>query len=273
MEQQWRRSLETYVYPAIGHVRVDQISAADVLGVLEPLWEDRHDTAVRLRGRMRIILGRCRAHGYVRDVVAGRMLDGAMPARPKVQHHRALPFAELPEALVAVAASAAPPQARACLRFVALTAARLSEASRAEWGEIDMEDRMWRVPSARMKNGEEHRQPLSGPALDLLRAARGFGDGEYVFPSPRFPRRCIGARTVGDALRTAGLDARTTIHGLRSTFRVWAAENTDADHAVMELSLAHRVGDDVLRAYLRSDLREKRRSLMEEWGAFATGQT
>lgn len=153
-----------------------------------------------------------------------------------------------------------------------LTAARSGEARGAVWSEIDLGQAVWTVPATRMKGGLQHRVPLSKGALDVLKRARGHHDGsDLVFPSPRRSGQPLSDMTLTKVLRDTGLAHLATVHGFRSTFRDWASENTPASHAVMELSLAHRVGSAVEQAYARSDLLDQRRELMEAWNAFANG--
>lgn len=269
----WIGSLERHAFPALGAMPVDRIEGRDVLAVLAPIWGVRMETARRVRQRIRMVLRWCLAHGYVERNVAGEAIDGALPAMPRVRSHfRALAYEEVPAALAVVEGSAASLSAKLCLRFSVLTAARSGEARGAVWEEIDPGRREWRIPGIRMKAGVEHRVPLSDAALDALARAKPLRDGSgLVFPSPRKPGRPLSDMTLTKLLRDTRLADRATVHGFRTSFRNWAAECTDAPHAAMELSLAHAVGSAVERAYARSDLLEKRRVLMEQWAAFATG--
>ena len=140
------------------------------------------------------------------------------------------------------------------------------EALGAAWVEIDLEVREWRTSAERMKTGAAHAVPLGDAALRTLEAARGLGGDRFMFPSPvRRRGRPLGESSLLHILRKTGLADRTTVHGFRSTFRSWAGECTDADHAVMELCLAHTVGNAVERAYARSDLMDKRSTLLAAW--------
>ena len=162
--------------------------------------------------------------------------------------------------------------ARACLRFVVLTACRSGEARGATWSEIDLDAREWRIPAARMKTAAEHRIPLSDAAVAVLEAARPLrGSADLVFPSPLRPSKPLSDMTMTRVLRDTGLADRATVHGFRSAFRTWAAERTSFPHAVCEQALAHAVGSDVERSYARSDLFDKRRALMAAWAEHATG--
>ena len=270
----WWGSLERHAFPVIGDVKADRIRRSDVLAVLEPIWAVRPETARRVRQRIRTILRWCEAHDYCAGNAAGEMLNGALPPMPRLKaHHRALPYREVAEALETVDASSTSLAAKLCLRFLVLTAARSGEARMANWDEIDQEAREWRIPAERMKGGVQHRVPLSSPALAVLEQASPLRDGSgLVFPSPVRPGQPMSDMTLTKVLRTTGLADRATVHGFRSTFRDWAAECTNAPHAVMELSLAHAVGSSVEQAYARSDLIAKRRELMVQWAAFVANR-
>ena len=266
----WMQTLERHAFPILGDLSVDRIERADVLAVLTPIWGTRPETARRVRQRIRAILRWAWAHGFVTENVAGEAIDGALPAMPAVKTHlRALPYWDVAAALDTVEASRASLSAKACLRFVVLTACRSGEARLAKWDEIHYEAREWRIPGSRMKAGVDHRVPLSDAALAVLDGARSLRDeSDLIFPSPARPRRPMSDMTLTKVLRDTGLADRATVHGFRSSFRTWASEETDAPHAVMELSLAHTVGTAVEQAYARSDLLALRRKLMQQWADF-----
>ena len=268
----WWGSLELHAFPVIGDVKVDRIRRSDVLAVLEPIWIERPETARRVRQRIRTILRWCEAHDYCAGNAAGEALNGALPPIPRMKaHHRALPYREIAQAFEIVDASDSSLAAKLCFRFLVLTAARSGEARGATWDEIDQVDCEWRIPAGRMKGGVQHRVPLSGPALVVLEQASPLlDDSGLIFPSPVKPGHPMSDMTLTKVLRATGLAERATVHGFRSTFRDWAAECTNAPHAVMELSLAHAVGSSVEQAYARSDLIAKRRELMGQWAAFVT---
>ena len=193
-----------------------------------------------------------------------------MPAVKR--HYRALPYGDVAAALEIVDAGRASDAAKLCLRFAVLTAARSGEARGAAWGEIDLDAREWRIPPEWMKAGSEHRVPLSDAAVAVLEKARALDDGcGLAFPSASRPGKPMSDMTLTKVLRDVGLADRATVHGFRTSFRTWAAERTNAEHAVMELSLAHAVGSAVEQAYARSDLLAKRRRLMDQWGGYITG--
>ena len=218
-------------------------------------------------------LGWCQAHGLVDHNAAGEGINGALPTMPKQKrHYRALPYADVAGALHAIEAGRASLAAKSCLRFVVLTACRSGEAREATWDEIDADDATWTIPAERTKAAKEHRIPLSEAALAVLRDVRRLEDGlGLVFPSPQRPGKPMSDMTLTKVLRDIGLADRATVHGFRTSFRTWASERTNADHAVMELSLSHTVGSAVEQTYARSDLFDKRRRLMDRWAAYLEG--
>ena len=273
----WLQTLERHAFPILGNMPVDRISRADVLEVLTPIWGGRLETAIpetarRVRQRIRTVMRWAMAHGFIESNPAGEAIDGALPPMPKLKAHlRALPYEEVAQALEVVNASRASLAAKFCLRFAVLTAARSGEARGAHWDEVDLDRALWTVTAGRMKGSLEHRVPLSDAALAVLRAAGKLRDGSgLIFPSPTRSGQPLSDMTLTKVLRATGLADRATVHGFRSSFRDWAAECTSAPHAVMELSLAHRVGSAVEQAYARSDHLDQRRTLMNSWADFVT---
>ncbi len=269
----WLQGMAKRVLPVLGDMRVDRIGREDVLSILTPIWTSRPEIARKLRSRIRAVLSWAQAHGHIAHNPAGEAIDGALPAMPAVKaHFRALPYPDVGAAVDTIDGSRASIAAKACLRFLVLTACRSGEARGATWDEIDTEAREWRIPASRMKGGAEHRVPLSEAAAAALEAVRPLrGPADLVFPSPSRPGRPLSDMALTKVLRDTGLADRATVHGFRTAFRTWASERTNADHAVMELCLAHHVGTAVERAYARSDLLAKRRRLMDQWAAFVTG--
>ena len=269
----WMQTLERHAMPTLGSMPVDRIDRGDVLRVLTPIWTTRPETARRIRQRMRTVFRWAMAHGFMESNPAGEVIDGALPPMPKVKaHFRSLPYQEVGSALEVVEASRASMPTKLCFRFLVLAAARSGEARDTTWDEIDLQGRVWRIPSERMKAGMEHRVPLSGQALDLLGEASALRDESgLVFPSPLKPGSPMSDMTLTKVLRSTGLAERTTVHGLRSSFKNWTLEQTDAPWAVSEAALAHVLGNSTEQAYARSDLFERRRALMQRWADYLTG--
>ena len=270
---QWLVSLEQHAYPIIGKLPVHRIERQDVLAILTPMWSATPETARRVRQRIRAVLKWAMAHGYVEHNAAGEAIDGALPALPRVvRHYRAMEYREVPAALAAIEASGASLAVKACLRWLILTACRSGEALGAAWAEIDEPGRLWVVPAERMKASGEHRVPLSDAALSVLDQVRLLrGESGLLFPSPTRAGARLCETTMGKLLRSTGLVEKTTIHGLRSSFRDWCAE-TGKPRELAEAALAHTVGG-VEGAYFRSDLLDRRRALMAEWARYLAGDT
>ena len=259
----WRR-LERYVFGSIGERPVSEVDQGDVLGILTPIFRDKHATGKQVRQAMSSIFSWAVTAQYRSDDPAGPAIAAALPAGTKATHRAAIKHSELNEALAAIDATAAYVGAALAIRLIALTAVRSNEALGATWSEIDIEERSWTVPAKRMKTAEEHRIPLSDAALAVLREARKLGDGDLVFP--RRSGGGIGDRQLRRTLEGSGLNGVMTVHGLRSTFRDWAGAS-GASRDVAEAALAHRV-QGVEGSYFRSDLFDRRRALMESWASY-----
>ena len=198
-------------------------------------------------------------------------LDKQLPARSKVrrvEHHAALPFAELPRFLASLREQEG--IAARALELAILTAARTGEVIGARWSEMDLVEKTWTLPAARMKSGREHRVPLSPRALAILKEmqAHRHADDAFVFPGAK-PGRPLSNMAFLMLLRRMGR-VDLTAHGFRSSFRNWAAERTNFPAEVAEMALAHTVSDKTVAAYNRSDLFDRRRRLMAAWATFCT---
>ena len=268
----WRMSLERYVFPPLGDMRLDAIGQADVLRILTPIWTGKPELARKIRQRIRAVLSWGQAHGHIEHNVAGEAISAALPVMPKVKAHlRAMPYRKVGAAMEVIEGSRASLSAKTCLRLVILTAVRSGEARLATWAEIDFEAKEWRIPGERMKAGREHRVPLSEAALDGLERIKKLNDGfGVVFPSPLKRGRPLSDMTLTKVLRDTGLADHATVHGFRSSFRDWCAE-TGKPREIAEAALAHVVGG-VEGAYFRSDLFQKRRILMDAWARYLTKQ-
>ena len=265
-EGQWRASMRDYVLPRLARKRVDAVTTADVMAVLLPIWSTKRVTAGRVRQRIGAVMKWAVAQGYRDDNPAGDAISAALPkAAVRKQHMRALPHAEVAAALQRVKGSGAYPGAMLAFEFLVLTAARSGEVRNARWEQLDRDGAVWTIPAERMKTGREHRVPLSPRALAVLDGAAELFDGQgLVFPSPT--GRVMNHSALTNLLHGLGIDA--VAHGFRSSFRDWAAECTDAPREVCELALAHVNSDRVEAAYRRSDLFDRRRVLMNDWGAY-----
>lgn len=268
---QWVSTLETYAFPVMGKLAVQDVALGHVLAVLEPIWKTKSETASRLRGRIENVLDWASARQYRTGDNPARWkgcLDKLLPAPSKVkkvEHHRALPIDSL-DGFMKTLRGINGMSARA-LEFAILTAARSGEVRGAAWSEIDLESKVWTVPADRMKAGREHRVPLSGQVLALLmRLPRVLGN-DLVFPAPRGGQ--LSDMSLTAVMRRMEVDA--VPHGFRSTFRDWAGERTNYPREVAEQALAHTLESKVEAAYRRGDALEKRRQMMQDWADFCSG--
>jgi integrase len=268
--QQFLNTLKTYVFPKIGKLPVADIDTGLVLTCIEPLWQDKTETANRTRRRIEAVLDWATVRGYRKGDNPARWrghLSEVLPARGKIQktnHHSALPFVEIQE-FMSVLRQREGVAARA-LEFTILTVARTGETIGATWQEIDLKEKIWAVPAGRMKGSKEHRVPLSNRALEILCALPREKKNPFVFIGPR--KGGLSNMAMASVLGRIGRDD-ITVHGFRSTFRDWAAERTAYPNHVVEMALAHVIGDKVEAAYRRGDLFAKRVRLMADWAKFA----
>ena len=262
--------LRRHAFPVLGAMPVSDIATPDVLRVLEPIWLTTTETASRVRGRIENILDWCTVRGHRSGDNPARWkghLSEALPAPGKVArkvHHPALPYPELPSFMVQLRARQGMP-ARA-LELTILTAARTGEIIGAKWDEIGFEDKTWLVPAGRMKGGKEHRVALSERAVALLRELPTEDGNDHVFIGPTAGAGLSDMAMMRELQRLGYGDV--TVHGFRSTFRDWAAEQTNTPSFVVEMALAHAIGSQVEAAYRRGDLLAKRRHLAEAWARY-----
>lgn len=266
--QQWRNTLASYVYPVMGELPVAEIGTAHVLKILEPIWQDKPETANRIRGRIETVLDAAKARGYREGENPARWrghIAQILPARSRLSrgHHKALSFEAIPAFAGALRVREA--LAALALEFVILTATRTSEALGATWAEVDLEKAIWTIPAGRMKAGKEHRVPLSLRAVEILEKVKPLDKG-WLFPADSGGK----LSTMAMAMLLRRMKQDCTVHGFRSGFRDWAAECTGYAHEVCEMALAHAIGNKSEAAYRRGDLFDKRRRLMADWAVYCT---
>lgn len=263
--RQWPSTMEAYVFPVIGDRPVGEITASDVLDVLAPIWFDKPETARRVLQRIEAVFQSAilRGHREKASPCVGVTAELGTKHR-KVEHHRALTWAEVPEFLVALRGASCQPSTRLAFEFLILTAARSGEVRGALWSEIDLREHLWRIPAERMKARKSHDVPLSKSALAVLREARKLHSGELVFPG-RQSGKALSDMALTMLLRDLGYADRATAHGFRSSFKVWCSEVAHVADEVSEAALAHIDKNRVRAAYLRTPFLEKRRPLMERW--------
>ena len=271
--QQWGNTLRDYAFPAIGHKPPAEIGLADVKSILLPLWAPKTETATRLRQRIEAVLDYAAVHGLCDGTKNPARwkgtLDKVLPAPRKVtarEHHAAAPYADVPRVMAELAGKSH--VSALALKFIILTACRSGEGRGARWSEIDLDTATWTIPAARMKAARPHRIPLSAPVVEIVTAMAALRRPgvDLVFPGAR--DGLLSDVAVNKTLH--GIAPDVTVHGFRSSFRVWCEERTSYPRSVTEAALAHTNADKVEAAYLRSDLFGRRLKLMQEWATFAT---
>jgi len=265
---QWQNSMQEHVYPLIGSVPVRDLETSHIMSVLDPIWREKHETANRVRNRLERVIDQETALNH---------RSGENPARWKGHLQNLMPIVQaVPEPLEAMEYSRLPyfmrvldgedSRAARCMQFLILTACRTTEAMGARWDEIDWINRVWTIPAARMKGGEEHQVPLSEEAIQVLKDTGTRNRSELIFPAAR-STNMLADNALRRLMKKLGEQA--TPHGFRSTFRTWAAEKTAFSHEVCEISIAHVVGNATSRRYIRGNQLEKRRPLMAKWAKYA----
>ena len=266
-------TLAALAFPVLGSMDVAAIDTPDILRAIEPHWTTKAVTIDRTRNRIKQVLDWCVVRGHrppgTNPARWKGHLDQVLPAPRKlapVEHHAAMDYRQLPAFMTQVRAD--DNVAARALEFLIHTAARTGEALGACWSEIDLTDKTWTVPAARMKGGREHRVPLTKPVLDLLSKLPRQSGNHLVFIGRAGGGLSHSALPwVMDRLGVSGV---TTIHGFRSSFSNWCHEQTAHSAHTIEISLAHNVGTEVERAYRRTDMIAKRRQLMEQWSKFCS---
>jgi len=267
---QWLSTLETHAFPLIGSTRVDHIDAPTVQSVLLPIWLTLPETARRVRQRVGSVLDY--AHGQSwREAETPRNAVNSLMKRIKQPRRgagfAAMPYADLP-AFMAELRDGPLSVGRLGLQFLILTAGRSGEVRGAKWDEIDLEKEQWNIPAERMKAGDPHSVPLSPPAIEVLRRIReliGTREGQPIFPGLK--GQPLSDATLAKVLRVAGGD-KYTVHGMRSAFRDWAAEQTTFPGDWAEAALAHTLPNKVEAAYKRTKFLEQRRQMMTAWADY-----
>ncbi|MDO8884930.1 site-specific integrase [Pseudotabrizicola sp.] len=268
---QWINTLRDYAFPKIGRMPIDSIGQPEVLMCLSPIWTEKHETARRLAQRIKIVLDVAKSKGFrsgENPVTAIHDAQVLPKVKVKVQHHKAMAWQAVPAFYTDLRTRNA--MSAKALMFACLTGSRTGEVLNAQWSEFDFEARLWTCPADRMKGGVVHRVPVTDEMLAIIEPLRAM-QSDYVFEGQK---RHTPLSNMAMLMLLRRMQAESvTIHGFRSTFRDWASENTDFPREVIEMSLSHKVGSAVERAYARSDLLEKRRALMAQWSRFVSSSS
>jgi integrase len=267
-QDQWITTLENYAFPHLGNRLVNDIEGPLIREVLLPIWLDKPETARRVKQRIGVVLDWAYASGMRSTEAPMRSVSRVLPRQPKKDgHFAAMPYDAVPAFMAHLHSRLSVP--RLALEFLILTAARSGEVRGATWDEIDFSTKLWTIPASRMKVGKEHVVPLSAACIDVLERAKQFHApcSNLLFPG-RDVRRPLSDMTLLKILRYAELSY--TVHGFRSAFRDWAAEQTSYPGEVPEAALAHTIANKVEAAYRRTNYLDKRRDMMADWAAYCT---
>jgi len=275
-QNQWTNTLQTYAYPLLGNLPVQDVDTDLVIKVLEPIWYTKTETASRVRSRIENVLDWAKVRKFRTGENAARWrghLDKLLP-RPskirKVKNQPALAYAELPEFYKALR-NKNTISAKA-LTFIILTATRTNETLGAKWDEFDFETATWTIPDSRMKDGEEHRIPITFEMLELIEELKIFKQDDYVFPGQQ-KGKSISDTSVRKNIKQINKNNSFVTHGFRSTFKDWCAEKTNFSKDLSESALAHKIENATRAAYERGDKLEKRRTLMDAWTNYCLSST
>ena len=266
--KQWLSSLEHHVFPTIGKLPISQVTSADILIVLTPIWNTKGDTAKKIKQRLRMIIKWARAQGYFQGDDPVELAEQALPKQLKSDdHHKSLEFEKLPEMISNLRKSKISLPTKLALEFTILSACRTSEVLNAKWEEIDLTKLIWSIPSERMKGGKVHQVPLTDRMTVILNDCQKLKtNNDLLFPS-EINGEALSNNTMRLALKKR-LKIDATVHGMRSSFKDWASETTNFANEVSEMALAHTISNKTELAYRRRTLIEKRRQLMQKWSDY-----
>ena len=269
---QWLSTLDQYAYPVIGSRRVDHVDTADLEAILRPIWLAKPETARRVRQRIGTVIDWATTKGHRTGANPATLVGpGLANQTDKKQdsHHAAMPYDDVPAFVQGLRTAPADATALA-LEWTILTAARTGEAIGATFDEVNIAEAVWNVPAERMKGGKPHSVPLPARCIEIIEQAKSLpGSSRYIFPGSR-PGKPLSNMAMLMRLRRA--DMGCTVHGFRSSFRDWAAEQTGIPGEVAEAALAHAVKSKVEAAYKRTRLFNRRRELMDAWAAFLANE-
>lgn len=279
---QWKNTLETYVFPIIGDMPINDIELESIRAVLDPIWYTKTETASRIRQRMESVISSAIAMGErtkPNPAVWKGLLDNFYPQPDKLkrkrhieagtnQHHPAMPYEDIPIFMQELSSQNG--VAAMALRFMILTASRTGEVRYAKWSEFNLKKKQWNIPGRRMKAGIDHRIALPDAAVKMLEDLPAIS--EYVFPGWK-RGTALSSGAFRQVLRKMGIDrGKATPHGFRSSFRDYIGEETGFPHRLAEFALAHQLTDEAEKAYARGDMLKKRFTMMNAWANYVDSE-
>lgn len=271
---QWVATLETYALPTLGSSPVAEITTREIASVLEPIWREKPETAQRVQQRLKMIFDFAIASDYRtagNPTLPVKMILG--DRGQSTAHHRALPYADVPAFVRSLRQRGGDGASRLAFEWLVLTATRSAETRLALVSEVDTDNCVWRLPAERTKMRRQQIVPLPPRCIEIfMECRRLWPAASLLFPSDQGRKPQLSENTFQRTLELMGIGERATAHGMRSSFRDWAAEVAKARHEVAEACLGHTVKDKVVKAYLRATFMEERRQLMADWATFCCSQ-
>lgn len=275
--QQWQATFRTYT-AKLNDKRLRDVTRADVLAVIGPIWTGKNVTASRVRERIERLIAHATQNGqFDGDNPAAWGLFDATLSRSKtlVRHHASIPHDDMPAFVTALRARQAEGVTALVVEWIILTACRSGDARNAVWGEIDLTRKVWSVPAVRMKMKRDHSAPITSRMAEILERAMALhltppGPADLIFPGPK--GKALSDMAGVMLLRGMKGYEGFTVHGFRASFKGWAATETEYARELIEEQLAHQLGA-VERAYMRTSAIERRRAMMAGWQAHVAGET
>jgi integrase len=272
---QWRSTLKMYASPVIGKMPVNEVEDHHIKSILVPIWQSKHETASRLRGRIESVLDWATVHKFRKGENPARwkghfeIMFAKLSKAKAANHHPALAIGEMPQFMTNLQIQQG--NGARALEFLILTACRTGEVMGAQWSEFNLAEHYWLIPRERMKAAKEHKVALSKQAVKIIEAMRSdVNVSRYVFVGNKGDKP-LSNMAMLMLIRRMNYEELTS-HGFRSTFRDWIAEKTQYPHELAEMALAHSIGNKVEAAYRRGDMFEKRIQLMQDWADYCYGE-
>lgn len=271
--KQWTSTLTEYAYPVIGNLDINKVETSHILQILQPIWYEKNPTATRVRGRIEKVIDSAKVAGHRTGENPARWVGHLALTLPhpnkvhEVKHFAALPYQDLPDLYAQLMTDQS--FASIALRFAILTGVRTGNARLAQWSGVFWEDQYWVIKKTSMKSRDvEHRVPLSDESLRILTKMKSIQHSDFIFPGTK-TNKPLNENALRLALRSIGVaDEQGTVHGFRTTLKVWGAETKEYPDELTEMVLAHAIKGQTKQAYFRTDLFEKRRVVMNEWAEF-----
>ena len=276
-QKNWKQDLTNYALPRFGKMKIDAITNAEVIDILNPLRQEKPDAAKKLRGALRSVFAVAEARQFIKRNPAGEAIEGGLVAMKKKKRPPFLPYDQVSGALEKIRNCDVSETARLCMEFIIFTACRMGEAAEAKWSEIDLEKRVWTIPADKQKNEggrdmEDREVQLSDQAVKVLEQAFFLPNrnGEYVFPAAR-GAGAMSDTNLGLIMERIGLrQKKITTHRWRTSFKTWAKEYAKADPVISELCIGHDIREELIKTYERTMLLDEQRTLIQIWGNYLT---